>query len=67
MYDTSYWQLATWKKLEFTEFRRCHFLNDAETHMLVEDKYDEIFMIFLRIFVSSCGARNRSDFEPRWK
>lgn len=35
--------------LEFSEFRHRKALDYFKTHMLDEDKYEEIFMIFFRI------------------
>ncbi len=43
--------------LEFSEFRHRKALDYFKTHMLDEDKYEEIFMIFLEFCLGTTSLR----------
>lgn len=44
-------KLARWQLVEFSEFRHRKSLDYFKTHMLDEDKYEEVFMIFLEVWL----------------
>lgn len=52
-------KLAIWTRLEFSEVRHWNSFDCFEPYTLDEDNYEEIFMIYLRIFAASITARNR--------